>query len=109
MAKGPAAACYTVAARVRAMGSVLTDLRADAHPRTLASPVADYVRFIVLGDARTGSYMLVQALDSHPNITCFSELFYWQLDYVDFNVAAYDNNSPEDRALRDQDFERFLR
>ena len=87
----------------------MTDTTADTHQRILASPAADYVRFIVLGDARTGSYMLAQALDSHPNITCFSELFYSQLDYVDFNVAGYDNNNPEDRVLRDQDFERFLR
>ena len=82
---------------------------AGAQARSLAAAGADYIRFIVLADARTGSYMLVQALDSHPNVTCFSELFNWQLDYVDFNVAGYDNSSAEDKALRDRDFERFLR
>jgi hypothetical protein len=53
--------------------------------------------------------MLVQALESHPNVTCFSELFNWQLDYVDFNVAGHDNSDAADKTLRDRDFERFLR
>jgi hypothetical protein len=53
--------------------------------------------------------MLVQALESHPNITCFSELFNWDVDYVDFNVEGYDNRDPAARALRDTDLRRFLR
>ena len=67
------------------------------------------VRFLVLGNARTGSYMLVQALNSHSAITCFSELFQGELDYVDFNVAGYRNDDAELRALRDSDPKRFLR
>jgi hypothetical protein len=53
--------------------------------------------------------MLVQALDSHPNVTCFGELFHWQQDHIDYNVAGYDDNSTEDKALRDADAGRFLR
>ena len=53
--------------------------------------------------------MLVQALNSSPNITCFGELFNWQMDFVGFNVPGYDNFDGQDNALRDRDFEAFLR
>lgn len=71
-------------------------------------PEEGLVRFLVLANARTGSYMLVQALNSHPKVTCFSELFNAEMDHVDFNVAGYDNHDPEARCLRDRDFQRFL-
>ncbi len=56
--------------------------------------------------------MLVQALNSSPEITCFGELFHPQLNlpgYIGYNVAGHDNFSVRDRALRDRDFEEFLR
>jgi LPS sulfotransferase NodH len=71
-------------------------------------PDPNLARFLVLANARTGSYMLVQALNSHSQIVCFSELFQAEFDYVDFNVAGYDNYDPEAKAVRDGDFKRFL-
>jgi hypothetical protein len=67
-----------------------------------------YVRFIIIGDARTGSSMLVQALNSSPNIVCFREVFNGRLDFVDFSVDGYDNFSSRDIASRKEDPVRFL-
>jgi hypothetical protein len=67
-----------------------------------------YRRFIILSDARTGSHMIAQALDSSPHIICFRELFNIQLDVVQYNVEGYDNESKEDFALRAEDPVRFL-
>ncbi len=68
----------------------------------------DYVRFIVLAGGRTGSNMLVQALNSSPSITCFGEILNRQIEFVGFNVDGYDNFGGKDRALRDRDFNEFL-
>lgn len=68
-----------------------------------------YRRFIILSDARTGSHMIAQALDSSPHIICFRELFNNQLDIIQYNVEGYDNESKEDFALRAEDPPRFLR
>ncbi len=67
-----------------------------------------YVRFIIIGDARTGSSMLVQALNSSPGIVCFREVFNGRLDFVDFSVDGYDNFSSRAIALRKEDPVRFL-
>ena len=69
----------------------------------------DYARFIILYDARTGSNLLAQALNSSPHIICFRELFNKTMEFIDFSVEGYDNFSTEDRALRDRDYESFLR
>ena len=68
-----------------------------------------YSKFIILGAARTGSNMLVQALNSSPELTCFGELFHPNLDFLGFNVEGYDNFDNKDRALRDGDLPAFLR
>lgn len=52
--------------------------------------------------------MLVQALNSHPQIVCFRELFNTRHDFVDFSVEGYDNFSRKDRARRDEDPIAFL-
>lgn len=67
-----------------------------------------YKPFIILGNARTGSSMLVQALNSHPQIVCFRELFNGTHDFVDFSVDGYDNFSGRDRARRAEDPIAFL-
>lgn len=68
-----------------------------------------YRRFIVLGDARTGSTLLVQALHSHPAIRCFREVFHGRLGYVDFSMEGYDNFDPKERLARKEDPPAFLR
>ena len=52
--------------------------------------------------------MLVQALQSSPNIRCFRELFNWQQNFIDFQMGGYDNFSEQDRARRERDPIRFL-
>jgi len=52
--------------------------------------------------------MLVQALNSHPQIVCFRELFNGRHDFVDFSVEGYDNFSARDRARREEDPIAFL-
>jgi hypothetical protein len=68
----------------------------------------DYTKFVILGDARTGSNMLAQALNTHPDIVCFREVFHFMHDYVDFNVDGYDRDDPADFAMRAADPVRFL-
>jgi len=68
-----------------------------------------YRRFIILSDARTGSHMLAQALDSSPLVICFRELFNGQLDLIQYDVEGYDNRDEADFALRKEDPLRFLR
>jgi LPS sulfotransferase NodH len=68
-----------------------------------------YVRFIVLGQGRTGSTMLVQALDSHPAILCFGEIFNASTPSISFGVPGYDRTPGADLELRARDPQRFLR
>ncbi len=68
----------------------------------------DYVPFIILSDARTGSTMLAQALNSSPHITCFREVFNFLHDFIQSDVEGYDNFSETDLLLRRRDPVRFL-
>lgn len=71
---------------------------------------SDYVRFLVLAQARSGSNMLAMALNSSASITCFGEIFNFAFDGVMFGgVEGYDHRNAKDRALRDNDFQAFLR
>ncbi len=66
-------------------------------------------RFLILAQARTGSTMLVRALNSHPNVRCFGEVLNTARDLILYGVQGYDNYDPRDRELRDRDFKAFLR
>lgn len=72
-------------------------------------PAGGPARFIVLAGARTGSNMLVQALDSSPHMRCFGEVFNAALDHISYGVDGYDNFNARDRSLRDRDAVAFLR
>jgi hypothetical protein len=74
-----------------------------------ATTTTDYVRFAVIGDARTGSTMLVHGLDDHPQIVCFREVFNFLQDFVDYHVDGYDPRIESQLALRKEQPERFLR
>jgi LPS sulfotransferase NodH len=69
----------------------------------------DYVRFVVLCDARTGSSLLVEALQSHPEILCFREVFDWERQNIDFGLPGYDGRDSSLQALRRNEPVRFLR
>lgn len=81
-----------------------------SNARRLASVDADYTRFIILADARTGSTLLGDSLNTSPRIICFQEIFNYALpNHIGYHVEGYDNGSTADRELRDRDFEAFLR
>ena len=67
-----------------------------------------YTRFIILSDARTGSNLLQQALNSHPAIVCFREIFNLDPDYIDYDVEDWNPRSAADVALRQRDIRAFL-
>lgn len=67
-----------------------------------------YTRFIITGDARTGSNMLAQALNTNPGIRCFREIFNGMQDYVDYFVEGLDPANRSDLELRNSDPVRFL-
>lgn len=73
-----------------------------------------YSRFIVLGQGRTGSTLLIQALNSHPAIVGFGEIFNFSeflnpdAEPVQFNIDGWSTDQAADRALRSSDFKRFL-
>jgi LPS sulfotransferase NodH len=75
-----------------------------------AQPTTPYTRFIILGDARTGSNLLANALNSHPQIVCFREIFHFaHEDLIDWDVTGFDPRDPEDIAMRAADPVRFMR
>jgi hypothetical protein len=80
------------------------DILPEAPPTT-----RDYVRFAVIGDARTGSTMLVHGLNDHPEIVCFREVFNFLQDFVDYHVEGYDPRVGSELQLRQEDPSRFLR
>jgi len=70
---------------------------------------ADYRPFLILSDARTGSTLLAQALNSHAEIICFGEVFNFVVDFIAYEVEGYDPHSAADKALRARDPLEFLR
>jgi LPS sulfotransferase NodH len=58
-----------------------------------------YQRFIILSGPRTGSNLLAELLNSHPDIRCFRELFNTD-PAIDYGVEGYDGNNASDVALR---------
>lgn len=81
---------------------------ATGESRNPTAAAADYTSFIILSDARTGSNMLAQALNSSRYITCFREVFNFTHDFVQFDVEGYDNFSETDLLLRSRDPISFL-
>lgn len=67
-----------------------------------------YKRFMITGDARTGSNMLAQALNTNPSVRCFREIFNGRQQYVDYFVDGYDPTERADLNLRNSDPVRFL-
>jgi hypothetical protein len=86
---------------------VTSPWRLDNTPMTDAP---DYTRFVILFYARTGSTVLAHALNSHPQVICFREVFNWFHgdSHVDYSVDGYDDNSAEDGRLRRADPIGFL-
>ena len=68
-----------------------------------------FTRFMILGQGRTGSTMLVQALNSHPDILCFGEVLNAANDYIPFDVQGYDGKDAAALSLRSADYAAFLR
>lgn len=68
----------------------------------------DYTRFIILSNARTGSNLLQQSLNSHPAVVCFRELFNLDPSYIDYDREGWDGHDQHDLELREKDVRRFL-
>jgi LPS sulfotransferase NodH len=66
------------------------------------------MRFMVLGDARSGSTVLVNALNSHPNVRCFREPFNWSVNFIDYGIEGWDPVLPSDAELRARDPVAFI-
>jgi hypothetical protein len=50
-----------------------------------------------------------QALNSHPAVVCFREIFNLDPDYIDYDVDGWDPTSTDDLALRQRDLSAFLK
>jgi LPS sulfotransferase NodH len=72
------------------------------RPPPLSGPHWDYQRFVILGQQRCGTTMLVSALNSHRRITCHGEIFH---------PRAFDGRSLErsGRAVRARRFKKLVR
>ncbi|MFZ2900379.1 MAG: sulfotransferase [Saprospiraceae bacterium] len=46
-------------------------------------------RFVIISNIRTGSTMLQNLINSHPNARCFSELFHRHKDSIAFGIEGY--------------------
>lgn len=78
------------------------------QPRALPG-TRSYVRFAVVGDARTGSTMVVHGLNDHPEIVCFREVFNFLQEFVDYWVEGRDPNVASELELRQNDPAGFLK
>jgi len=67
-----------------------------------------YTRFVIVGDARTGSNLLWSALNSHPRVICFREVFHFAHEFIDYAVPGFDDRATADVTLRREDAVRFL-
>jgi hypothetical protein len=66
-----------------------------------------HTRFVILAHARTGSTLLSRALNSHPRVLCFGEVFNWVHHYVDYALDGYDSSN-KDLNRRNSDPVAFL-
>ncbi|MEO1508159.1 MAG: sulfotransferase, partial [Cyanobacteria bacterium J06633_23] len=63
----------------------------DRQPSTLAGPSRDYTKFILIGQPRSGSSLVIGSLRKHPQVVGFGELF--NRGQIVFNIKGYDNAS----------------
>ncbi|MEO0433873.1 MAG: Stf0 family sulfotransferase [Cyanobacteria bacterium J06656_5] len=63
----------------------------DKQPNTLAGPNRDYTKFILIGQPRSGSSLVIGSLRQHPQVVGFGELF--NRGQIVFNIKGYDNAS----------------
>ena len=87
----------------------MSDTRAEPANALQPPLKTDYVRFIILSGARTGSHMLAAALNSSDSIICFREVYNHHLPIVQYGVDGYDEQSEADASLRQQNPQAFLR
>lgn len=76
-------------------------------PAVTAGPAP--LPFIVIGKGRSGTTLLVQALNSHPHVRCFGELFNWRRASIDFGLPGHDGYDAAALRLRERDPIAFLR
>ncbi len=75
-------------------------------PRGVAGRSRSYRRFVIAAYARSGSTMLVSALDGHPQVKCYSEIFHG--DHAMFMTAGYPEGNAWIERIRRHSPQRFL-
>lgn len=55
----------------------------------LRSGHRDYTRFLVVGAARTGTNLVTQSLNAHPEVACFREIFHCDPQTIEFGQLGY--------------------
>jgi len=76
--------------RLSICGTVTPDIF-DNRPSTYAGPNRNYLKFIILAHARSGSSLVIRSLSRHDQVVGFGELFV--RERIGFNVEGYDNFS----------------
>lgn len=62
----------------------------------------EQTRFVILGIQRTGTTLLMNLLDQHPDVVCLGELFQYRTEDVQYGIRrfrAYVHDSPQRRVL----------
>lgn len=87
----------------------MSEKSTTGEPKGTADRSGPYVRFILLGRPRTGSTMLVQALNSNPGVICWSEIFNKRREFSTRDVGMPTHLDRGAEALRNRDYDAFLR
>lgn len=61
------------------------------HPNTFAGPNKAYTKFVLIGQPRSGSSLVIGSLRKHPQAVGFGELF--NREQIVFNIKGYNNAS----------------
>lgn len=88
----------------------LESLQRRAYSSGILPGNDNYTRFVVVSHIRSGSTMLTNTLNAHPNIRCFFELFHLHREAIPFESAGYRSlqTNKEALSLRERDPVSFL-
>jgi hypothetical protein len=77
--------------------------------KNILSGTRDYQKFIILGWYRTGSNFLATSINSHPNVICYSELFFPKKIFWSNGVYGKRSDSEELIKIRNKSSELFIK
>ena len=97
--------------RLRRKGrEINTALKISCRNQGLLPAHKNYTRFVIITSIRSGSTMLGDYLNSHPQVMTFFELFHRYMNNVPFGLRGYDHKSRDPKVvqLRNTDPVKFL-